>query len=395
MQRWVSKSPRKGLALVTTLMILFILTVIAFAICAIGIQNLNLVSGYRNSSMAYYAARAGISEAFYRIDNDNSYGTSATQSFTETLSNGESYEVNFVSGPFYSVNNLAGSGNVTDGSGDTIPKKFVSVISSSTVRGRTVRLKGIGRLGYPGDDYAIFTDGVITAGNITGDVRNNCNGITLSSITGTALTTAGAGSITPSGGSCVYNASNYPVPDLHVATIVSDAAGGANVHVCNNEAEFLALIGPHKVLNGGTVYVNVGGGNVTVNGGFDITNGARLFINGSLTSNGQINVSSGQNAIFCTGDIETNGASCSDSCSIISGGQIRFNGKAELSGFMYCNRLFDQNGNSSYTGNIMVRNGGFDGPNTSVVYDPQYMENLGQFFPSELLGVRILTMGQI
>ncbi|MFH0803451.1 MAG: hypothetical protein V2A78_13845 [bacterium] len=399
MQIRFSKSPRRGLALVTTLMILFILAVIGFAICAIAVQNINLVSGYRNSSSAYYVARAGINEAFSRIDNDNSYGTSSAGSFTETLSNSESYTVNFVSGSFYSVNNLAGSGSVTDGSGDSLPKKFVSVISSATVRGRTVRLKAIGRLGYPGGDYAIFTDDTLSGANITGDVRNNYNGggvgISLTTIMGTAMTMAAYGSISISnpGGSQVYGANRYPVPDLQVASTVLGAAGSNGVHVYTPAT----LPDPIDGATDPIIYVN---GNVTAGGGgLTIRNGATLFINGSLTINGRLQLDTtatpSRNAIFCTGNFRANGSSGSDSCSILTGGTIRFNGSADLRGFMYCNGFFDQNGNSSYIGNIMVRNGGFSGGNTSVVYDPQYMENLGQFFPPGTARMRILTMGQI
>jgi len=399
MQIRFSKSPRKGLALVTTLMILFILAVIGFAICAIGVQNLNLVSGYRNSSTAYYVARAGIIEAFSRIDNDNGYGTAAAQSFSETLSNSESYTVNFVSGPFYSVNNLAGSGSVNDGSGDSLPKNFVSVISSSTVRGRTVRLKAIGRLGYPGGDYAIFTDDTLNAANITGDVRNNYTGggigISLSSIMGTAMTMAAYGSISisSSGGSQVYGANRYPVPDLQVASAVLSASGNSGVHVYTPAT----LPNPLDGTTDPIVYVN---GNVTAGGGgFTIRNGATLFINGSLTINGRLRLDStatpSRNAIFCTGDFRANGSSGTDSCSLLIGGSIRFNGAADLRGFMYCSDFFDQNGTSSYIGNVMVRTGGFSGSGTSVVYDPQYMESLGQFFPPGTARMKILTMGQI
>ncbi len=387
------KSPRGGLALLTTLMILFILSVIGFAICAIGVQNLNLVGGYRNSSTAYYAARAGINEAFYRLDSDNSYGTSSAHSFSETLSNNESYTVNFVSGPFYSVNNMAGSSGVPDGSGDTVPKKFVSVISSSTVRGRTVHLKAIGRLAFPGGDYAIFTDDVLNAANITGDVRNNYNsngvGMTLNSITGTATTMAAEGSISIStaGSSCVYGASNYPVPDLGIPGIVAAGASKPGVTV------YTPATFPDSIDGSVTPFVYVNG-NVTAHK-LDITNGAIVFINGALTINGQLTYTTGRSAVFCSTNFRANGSSGTDSCSILTGGTIRFNGAATLRGFMYCNGLYDQNGNSSYRGNIMVRNGGFSGSGTSVVYDPQYMEGLGQYFPSDQVHMRILTMGQI
>lgn len=399
MQRQALKSPRGGIALATTLLVLFILAVIAFAICAVGIRNLGMVGGYRNASMAYYAARAGITEAFYRIDNDNSYGTSSSDSFTETLSNTQAYTVNFVSGPFYSVNNIAGSGSVNDGSGDSIPKKFVSVISSSTVRGRTVRLKGIGRLGYPGGDYAIFTDGTDDAAAITGDLRNNYTGsdvgMAFSSITGTATTTAGSGSISGSGGSRVYHAGSYPVPDLQVANIVSAAASRPGVYTP------ATLPDPLDGLLHPITYIE---GDVTMNGGFTIRNGAILFVNGNFTVNGsqlleQIleaeGTSTSRCAIFCTGNFRANGASCTNSLSIVAGGSIQFSGAADLRGFMYCNTSFEQNGNSNYTGNIMVRGGNFAAAGTNVVYDPRYMEALGQFFPPELVRVRILTMGQI
>jgi len=395
MKRRTLKPPRGGIALATTLMVLFILAVIGFAICAISISNLSLVSGYRSTSMAYYAARAGIAEAFYRIDSDNAYGTSSNDSFTETLSNTQSFRVNFVSGPYYSVNNIAGSGNVHDGAGDNIPSRFVSVISSSTVRGCTVRLKAIGRLGIPGDDYAVFTDDFANASTVVGDIRNNYTGtgtgMSFTSLSGTATTMAGPGSISVQNGSgtLVYNAQRYSVPDLQVANLVSAASSRPGINV------FTPATLP-TTLDGATYPYSYVNGDVNLNE-LTIRNGATLFINGTFTGRLALalNTVASRNAIFSAGDFTVNGSSGTDSCSILTAGSIRFNGAATLRGFLYCNGFYDQNGTSDYRGNIMVRNGGLNAAGTDVTYDPQYMEALGHFFPPELVRFRLLTMGQI
>ncbi len=391
----VTTGRRKGMALATILIVLFILSVIGFAISAIGIKNLGMVSGYRSASMAYYAARAGINEAFYRIDSDRNYGTSSIDSFTETLTNGQSYTVNFASGPFYSVNNLSGTGSVNDGSGESIPKKFVSVISSSTVRGRTVRLKAVGRLGIPGDDYAVFTDDLINIGTVNGDLRNNytgtSTGMSIYSLSGTATTMAGPGTISVQNGTGnrVYNADRYTIPDLQVDQIVATAASRPGIHTYDPDS----IPNPLDGTSDPYVYVN---GSVNINE-LTIRNGAVLFINGSFTGrlNLDLNNIPSRNAIFSTGSFTINGSSGSDSCSIITGGSIRFNGAATLRGFMYCNGFYDQNGTSDYRGNIIVRNGGLSAPGVDITYDPQYMEAMGQFFPPEQVRVRILTMGQL
>lgn len=160
----------KGVALPVAILVILILCVIGFAIVVISVGNLDVVSNFRDSVSAYYAARSGVSRAIKEIYDNPGWISgfsekslaSACGTFTVTFDKTKSY---------YSINNLNGSSTVTGWGGIAVPVGYCHIVSTGKVN------KSIQRVGvlakaisfsplYPWR-FAAFGDISISLGNNT------------------------------------------------------------------------------------------------------------------------------------------------------------------------------------------------------------------------------------
>lgn len=112
---------RRGIALVTTLLMLPIMVLLGFCLSTTAVSNANLTKANEFSKRAEYVAEAGASDGLRRIKADTAYSGTST------------YTMNAITGDRASVvvlNNAGGSSNAQAANGATVPPGFAYIWST-------------------------------------------------------------------------------------------------------------------------------------------------------------------------------------------------------------------------------------------------------------------------
>ncbi|MFH1453499.1 MAG: hypothetical protein ABIH00_05925 [Armatimonadota bacterium] len=193
------KKNQKGIALVVGLLILLILIVIAVSVGSIGIFNLRTVSGYRDTVIAGYAAKAGIANAMDSLNSNPAWTTGFNNAALSEVS--ATYTITFGTGAYDSTNNLLGSAAVTRADGVVVPAGCAYVIGTGKCGGRINRIGAMIKTDIssltPPWNYALFGYNSISIGgtsDVVGDIGTNTTSLTVdgsSTVTGETKTNAG------------------------------------------------------------------------------------------------------------------------------------------------------------------------------------------------------------
>lgn len=172
---------QQGLATALVLIVLFLLTVVAFALTGRGIQNMAESLQSRQNIAALYAAQAGTARALYGIQqNDSSYPSNCGQTATpaslsnQFLPDNASFAVSI-------TNNFGAlcTSNVTAADGTQVPPGMEYLTSVGTMRKQSkavnVMLQVTRGWNYP--DGLFGNIGVTLNGNAISDSYNSCNGL--------------------------------------------------------------------------------------------------------------------------------------------------------------------------------------------------------------------------
>jgi hypothetical protein len=167
------KLSEKGMMLVTILMLTFLLVMLTTSMILISSQNLNMTGLAEKKAKALQAAEAGVDYAFYRLNNDSTWGTGVIlDTPQENLGSNQSFTIVF--NPFsshHSKNNLMNK----DPNGST-PGYSAEIISKGTYKGTEKVLRAI----FVREDEflcPIYTEGdIFMRSYITGTLNFNVTG---------------------------------------------------------------------------------------------------------------------------------------------------------------------------------------------------------------------------
>lgn len=266
----------QGIALAVTLLILMILSVLFLTIGTLGISNLNLVSNFRDSTAAYYAARAGVARAIYELYDDSSWAEGfSNQSLTSV--NG-TYTVSFSSSTYYSTNNMSGSSTVTGWGGTQVPSGYAYVISTGIVNNATQRVASMVKKGRGIWDYALFGDESLSLNgtiDIDGNIGTNDDEISESgnpAVDGEKDTDAGITldpvtepTITPDNSGTNFTSTASPAPGKYGYVKLSGgdtltlSAGNYSFTGTNSKSAINVGGGSSIIISSGPVYIYVNG----------------------------------------------------------------------------------------------------------------------------------------
>lgn len=355
-----------GMALAVTLLILLILSVLALTIGTVGISNLNLVKTHRDSTTAYYAAKAGASKAVNEIYNNSSWTTGFNQQSLTSV-NG-TYTVAFGSGHFDSTNNISGTSTITRSDGIQVPAGYAYIVSTGEVNDSVQRIAVLVRYsasGNPPWNYALFGYDYLEVGgtgDVVGDVGTNAPSMNIhgsGSVTGDQDTNAGE---------------SQPVVNLPYSV-----AGTTN----------LTDTGTYPPGNYG--YISLSGGG-SAGKTVTLSAGTYQFTSIDLQSKGKIAISSGPVEIYVTGDLRLTGQSVTNTSHdatkcIFYGGTtcttVTVNGGADAYFALYApNATLNFAGNSDLHGSAIGQNSTGIGT-AAIIHDPNLdsMTGGGSTFP--------------
>jgi hypothetical protein len=362
-------SNQKGMALLTTLIFVFILVTFAVALLTMTSNDTKLSALQRDSTNAFFNADAGIDKALWYLNTPEYLGgkdmylwrpTSVTP-FKEVVSSLEYYEI--------SINNTGGS-TLPEKPTDTIEITSVGVVMNpdGTVVGkRTVVVTAIIGISPTSDvsyDHAIFTDSDMTLNggiSISGSIHSNgdlTNNGTLDLINGSATAVDNITNMEAFGGTSVGEdgRQNFPKIDWpHFESLAKSA-----------DVDLTDEIFGHYYGDDTTVVFNTDDdlyGIHFIDG--DVKIQARLdFYNATIFATGTIDVI-GSGDVYLNNDI-------SNPLALIAKGDITIGGSVHGAGVIQSGATITINGNVNIEPGALyaidgVLNGG--GGTINVVYD--------------------------
>ncbi len=424
----------RGIALAMTLVVILVISVVAAAIVLLGVSNQAQIGQNQQETLLLHIADGGVHELMAAIYEDPDYKSDGSGQYTTNLVNANYWWTfnNSSSGP-WCVNNMNGATTVNGPSpaGGTpvqVPPGTAFVVVSASAGGvngpAPVRVASIVTSVYP---YGMASDGKILINSFRGasapgSIRSNLVGgnpnIDIrTTLSGTAISRDGDGSITGTGGTKLFNQPPVTIPDIPISQIVGSWASGgpyggpATYRVNSGKNVDFSGNPPNKIILGPpenrtidapapgeevTIYVD---GNLTLQHS-TLPKGVHLFVKGSLTTNGQLEtvnsafhepgpsaeIDPNSNYIFVGGGVTTNGAS-GPNLMLFSTSGIRYNGNTTgLTGFMYVrNGDITLNGKGTFQGIALARtspgstNGNVTARNSEIIFDPTKLPKMVTF----------------
>jgi Tfp pilus assembly protein PilV len=393
---------KKGMAMALVLIILFVVSLIGFALASRGMQTLSTTFQAKQNAYALTAAQAGIANEIYAVQEEK-IATPPTTGYTYNSINTPGYLSNETLHNNTVIENQSITANygltcttpITAADGTSVPCGMAYLQSTGAFDSVKKQMKA---LVWVGDHNSSLSNGQNTVnGKVDGPVRNNLNSGSPSITVGEGGTTAATPDSTP--GSIVgnfqrttYNAPVVPIPNIPVSQIAANC--GTTTNGCTSRScTQIPATSTGVTLNGPGCWYAPNG--FTMNGksggGFTMTGGAQLFVNGNLTFNGDplINLSGGEgtppsstsassnNLIVVSGTITGNGATVSSdwNASLIIGGTTANQPDMTLNGAPAINFVgffYSQQGNLTIPGNLIgnvVANGAPGSTDGSVTVD--------------------------
>ncbi len=425
----------RGIALAMTLVVILVISVVAGAIVLLGVSNQAQIGQNQQETLLLHIADGGVHEAMAAIYENPAYQSDGSGQYTTNLVNANYWWTfnNTGSGP-WCVNNMNGATAVNGPSppGGTpvqVPPGTAFIVVSASAEGvngpAPVRVASIVTSVYP---YGMASDGKILinafrGASAPGSLRSNLVGgnpnIDIrTTLSGTAISRDGEGSITGNGGTKLFNQPPVGIPNIPIDQIVASWGsvagpyphGGPATYRVNSSVDFSGnppnriILGPpvNQTVNAPppgqevTIYVD---GNLTLQHA-TLPKGVHLFVKGDLRTNGQLEtvnsapvqphpsarIDPNSNYVFVGGSTTTNGAS-GPNLMLFSTGDIRYNGNTTgLSGFMYVrNGNITLNGRGTFQGIGLVRtnpgstNGNVTARNVEVIFDPTKLPEMVTF----------------
>lgn len=388
---WRSWRPvlrRRGIAIITTLLMLTIMLMMLMATLLHTFGESWLGRGAYSTSSAHYAAESGLALAMSRLASNSAFSTTTSG----TLSNQSSYTIDF--GPGKSVNNLASSAaaNGPRGAGTVAPHSCYLVIygrHGSRVR----RLDAVVTPGLPrmSTHSAIRASGNITLmGNVQVDgVVSLEDGTPLSAdlVSNSASNQTGVVRWVPNGGAANIDGAIRTVSSLGS----SIQATGANVSqglMPGSAARSLphpniqARVSAHSsdpVLTTSPGVTSLGAGNRYLAGDLNYVgdlelNDTNLYVNGSVNVTGAIR---GKGSLFVVGNTSLHGdaqvqAAAGEQVSLLSHGSVTLQG---YDGSDYLKSL-DASAYSSLQSNLQILENSLRTGNASPYINGGTFDNL-------------------
>ena len=402
------KKAKKGMAMAVVLIVLFVVTIIGFALASRGTQTLSTAFQSKENMLALYAAQAGIANEMYDIEEYKlNPAIPPAGGYTYDSSNNplllpQSLPNNaLVTNQMVWANyNKLCSGPITASDGTTVPCGTAYLASTGTMENSTKLERTMIIIG---DDYTLLSQNTIqTTGSINGPIRNNqSTGSPSISIGGTgtsAITSDSTGSISGTFSTTEYNAPQLPIPNIPVSQIAQNC--GSTAGGCSSCTNITGETG--GTLTGPACYYSTSNFTMDGNsgGGFTMTGGAKLYILGNLRINGgpHLNLSGGEgdpassttpannNLIVISGTVTANGNTSSYdwNASLIVGGtpggqNLTFHGPTPTNfiGFFY-----SQQGNMTIPGNLVgqaIAKGSTSSSDGQLTVDGNVTENQNYF----------------
>ena len=345
-------SRRKGIALVTTLMMLPLMVLLGLSLTGIGVSDLGSTRAVERTKQAVYLSEAGRDEGLRQLLANNSY--SAPNGATLTMSSGNA--------TYFCWNNAAGMTALTASNQVQVQPGFAYILSQATVNNITRRSSVLVKLmipspyvgaatgltsvsvgngytdSYNSDDWPNPLNGYTNTNN--GDVSTNAssssavtvgsNGDVNGSINLNANINAptvtvpnlAAGTVTTVAGVNYYTPGSYGALSLSGQSVASlDASGSQNIYVFDS----ISMSGQARMQTSGNgkiiIYVR-SGGSVSIGGNGFVNSSMKpskveikVAGNGSVSMNGGGNSGAGfsklyapQSAVTITGNMHLFGA---------------------------------------------------------------------------------------
>lgn len=388
-----------GLALLTVLVVAFLVVILAMVLVAVSALDYRMARQQVDHARAFEAAQAALSQAIYNLADDNSWGTHGEILQATMASDGSRYIVSFVPGSesAWSTNGLGNPASVKGWAGHVVPPRSVLVFATGLgPGGQSTTLEAV--FVAPPIPYAIAASGQVVCGDflvVDGAASANSlvarlfdlpTSIYAGSTSSAAIQIGQSGAIsgearTP-GGVVVGNGTSVTqgilthatadtIPDIPIQSFSTAAYEGRTVLRSGIYDQDITLSGP--------VYVS---GNVEFGGNVMLDN-AVIFVDGggNLYSQGDMH---GTGSIFATGAVTLEGnieLMATDGIAVFSQGALNLMGGNFFQGMLYSHQSVKAVAGTHLIGAIacMSPAGGNVtlGASTHVTYLPSYARLLG------------------